>query len=254
MKHLLTIVFYLVCLNNIIAQDWKDFPMQHEMTEVWTPEVPVVETGKLPGDPPSDAIVLFNGEDLSAWDIPENTQWSIGNGTATIVASEEHLKSAAYISTKRKFGDIQLHIEWCTPEQVVGESQKRGNSGILFQGLYEVQILDNYHNRTYKNGQCGSVYKQYAPLVNVCKAPGEWQVYDIIFITPRFNSDGTYFTPPRVTVFQNGVLVQNNVQLRGPVKYIGIPEYYIKPHGDEPIFLQDHGCAVSFRNIWAREL
>lgn len=254
MKQLLAIVFYFICLNNINAQDWKDFPMQHEMTEVWNPVVPVVTPGELSGNPPSDAIILFDGDSLSEWNIPENTQWIINKGVATIVESEDHLKSAAYISTKKKFGDVQLHIEWRTPDKIVGESQKRGNSGILFQGLYEVQILDNYNNRTYSNGQCGSVYKQYAPLANVCRVPGEWQVYDIIYTAPRFNPDGTYFTPPRVTIIQNGVLIQNNVQLRGPVKYVGIPEYYIKTHGDEPIFLQDHGCAVSFRNIWVRKL
>ncbi len=254
MRQLLVAAFLLLCLNSLHAQDWYDFPMRPEMTEIWDPEVPVVTPGALPGDAPSDAILLFGGKDMSEWNIPENTLWVVDRGVVTISTTEEGYKTPAYISTKRDFGDIQLHLEWRTPAKVKGESQKRGNSGVLFQGLYEVQILDNYNNRTYKNGQCGSIYKQFAPLVNVCKAPGEWQVYDIIYTAPRFNADGTFFTPPRVTVIQNGVLVQNNVQLRGPVKYIGIPEYYIKPHGDAPIYLQDHGCAVSFRNIWVREL
>lgn len=254
MKQIFMIAFYFMCINSIMAQSWKDFPMKPEMTEIWDPEVEVVTPGETPADAPSDAIVLFDGTDLSQWDVPENTQWLVDDGIVTIVASEEGLNTPSYISTKKKFEDIQLHIEWRTPEKVEGVSQKRGNSGILFQGLYEVQVLDNYNNRTYKNGQCGSVYKQYAPLVNVCKPPGEWQVYDIIYTAPRFNPDGTYFTPPRVTVLHNGVLVQNNVNIRGPVKFIGIPEYYVKPHGAEPLKLQDHGCAVSFRNIWVREL
>ena len=254
MRQILVAALFFMCLKSIHAQDWYDFPMQHEMTEIWEPEVPVITPGESPGDAPSDAIILFGGKDMSQWDIPAETEWLVDNGVVSISTTDAGYKAPAYISTKRKFGDVQLHIEWRTPFIVAGESQKRGNSGVLFQGLYEIQILDNYHNRTYKNGQCARVYKQYAPLVNVCKAPGEWQVYEIIYTAPRFNADGTFFTPPRVTVIQNGVLVQNNVQVRGPVKYIGIPEYYIKPHGDAPIYLQDHGCAVSFRNIWVREL
>ena len=135
-----------------------------------------------------------------------------------------------------------------------GESEGRGNSGIFLQGVYELQVLDNYNNRTYRNGQAGSIYKQYAPLVNVCKAPGEWQTYDVIYTAPRFNEDSTYFTRPAVTVLQNGVLVQNHVELRGPTEYIGIPEYSVKLHGNGPVILQDHGNPVSFRNIWIREL
>ncbi len=150
------------------------------------------------------------------------------------------------------FEDVQLHIEWRTPSVVVGESQGRGNSGIFFQGLYELQVLDNYNNRTYRNGQAGSIYKQYAPLVNVCRKPGVWQTYDVIFIAPRFEENGTLLTPARVTVFQNGVLVQNNVQLFGPTEYIGIPKY--KKHGPAPLELQDHNNPVSYRNIWIRKL
>ncbi len=125
---------------------------------------------------------------------------------------------------------------------------------MFLQGIYEVQILDNYNNRTYRNGQAGSIYKQHPPLVNACKAPGEWQTYDIIYTAPVFKSDGTYFVPPRITVLHNGVVVQNAAEVRGPTVYIGVPEYFVKPHGKGPISLQDHGDLVSFRNIWIREL
>lgn len=254
MKSLLIAVFLMLSMACLQAQEWTDFPMKPEMTEIWNPEVPVIKPGKTPADAPSDAILLFDGKDLSQWTVPENTVWTVKQGVATIVPSAERLDKPTYIFTKKEFGDVQLHIEWKTPEKAERSSQKRGNSGILFAGLYEVQVLDNFNNRTYRNGQAGSVYKQYAPLVNACKAPGEWQVYDIVYTAPRFNEDGSFFTPPYVTVIHNGALVQNHVAIRGPVKYIGIPEYFIKPHGKAPIYLQDHGCAVSYRNIWAREL
>ena len=152
------------------------------------------------------------------------------------------------------FEDVQLHIEWRTPAEVNPEykSQGRGNSGILLMGKYELQVLDSYNNRTYRNGQAGSMYKQYAPLVNVCKKPGEWQTYDVVFTAPRFKADSTVFTPARVTVFQNGVLVQNNVQLFGTTEYIGLPRYHF--HGPDVLLLQNHGNFVSYRNIWLRKL
>ena len=134
-----------------------------------------------------------------------------------------------------------------------GKSQGRGNSGVFLQGKYEVQVLDSYENRTYRNGQAASIYKQHSPLVNATKKPGEWQTYDIIYTAPRWK-DGEYFTPPKVTVLHNGVLVQNNVEVRGPTVYKGIPEYHVKKHGSGPITLQDHGNPVSYRNIWIREL
>ncbi len=225
--------------------------MKPEMTEIWEPEVPVVKPGETPADAPSDAIVLFDGTDLSSeWTGADGgqPQWTVENGAATVK------KGTGVIKTKRVFGDCQLHIEWRTPSEVVGKSQGRGNSGIFLQGLYELQVLDNYDNRTYRNGQAGSFYKQYAPLVNVCKKPGEWQTYDVIYTAPRYNEDGTYFTPPTATVLQNGVLVQNHVKLRGPTEYIGIPEYFVEPHGPASLVLQDHGNPVSYRNIWIREL
>jgi hypothetical protein len=222
------------------------------MTEIWDPEVKVIQPGVTNSEAPSDAIVLFNGTDVNAeWsDMQGNpTKWIIKDGSLISV------RGAGFIKSKRKFGNCQLHIEWATPTEVSGESQGRGNSGVFLQELYEVQVLDSYNNRTYRNGQAGSLYKQYAPLVNVCKKPGEWQTYDIIYTAPTFGNDSTvYVTPPRVTVLQNGVLVQNNVILRGPTEYIGIPEYFIKKHGPGSIELQDHGNPVAYRNIWIREL
>jgi len=146
-----------------------------------------------------------------------------------------------------------LHVEWRTPSTIEGEGQGRGNSGIFLMGLYELQVLDNYNNRTYANGQAGSIYKQHIPLVNACLKPGEWQEYDIIFTAPLFKEDGSLASPARFTVLQNGVLVQNNVELKGPTVYIGQPAY--KAHAAKlPLSLQDHGNPTSFRNIWVREL
>jgi hypothetical protein len=227
-------------------------PMTPQMTEVWEPEVSVITPGDQPGMPPSDAIVLFDGTDV-------NKEWvdSRGNPTKWIVkdGSLVCVKGSGVVQTKRTFNDFQLHIEWKTPSEVSGDGQGRGNSGVYLQGLYEIQVLDSYNNRTYRQGQAGSLYKQYAPMVNVCRKPGEWQSYDVIYTAPRFGNDSTvYFTPPRVTVIQNGVLIQNNVSLRGPTLYIGIPEYSVKKHGPGPVVLQDHGNPVAFRNIWIREL
>lgn len=233
------------------AQTPERPPMKPEMTEIWEPEVEKVTPGENPMDAPSDAIVLFDGKDLSReWTSQDGgePQWVVEDGAVTVK------RGTGVIKTKRVFEDFQLHIEWRSPSEVVGESQGRGNSGVFLQERYEVQVLDNYDNRTYRNGQAGSLYKQHAPLVNACKAPGEWQTYDIIYTAPRFNDDGTYFTPPMVTVLHNGVLVQNHVKLRGPTEYIGIPEYTVKEHGPGSIVLQDHGNPVSFRNIWIREL
>jgi len=233
-----------------VAQE-ESVEMKPEMTEIWDPEVSIITPGETPADAPSDAIVLFDGVDINReWTSQAGgpVEWVVADGCVTVK------KGTGIIKTKRVFEDFQLHIEWRTPAEVVGESQGRGNSGIFLQGRYELQVLDNYNNRTYRNGQAGSLYKQHAPLVNACKAPGVWQVYDIIYTAPRFNDDGTFFTPPTVTVLQNGVLVQNNVKLRGPTEYIGIPEYSVKKHGADGIQLQDHGNPVSYRNIWIREL
>jgi hypothetical protein len=216
---------------------------------VWQPEPRVIVPGKTSLDAPSDAIVLFDGKNLMEWQ-------SVKGGGAPWRIKEGYMQvnpGTGNIQTKKGFGDCQLHIEWKTPDTARGDGQGRGNSGIFFMGLYELQVLDNYHNRTYSNGQAGSIYKQSMPLVNICRPPGEWQTYDVIFTAPRFNSDSTVRSPARVTVLQNGVLVQNNFSLWGGTEYIGIPVY--KMHADKlPLELQDHGNLVCYRNIWIREL
>jgi len=255
MKNLLIVSLVLFTGTLCFGQEKENrYPaaMKPEMTEIWEPEVRIIQLGEEPGMPPSDAIILFDGNDI-------NREWVDSHGDTTKWIIEDNtmvcVPGSGVIKTRREFTDFQLHIEWRTPAESKGESQGRGNSGVFLQGLYEIQVLDSYNNRTYRNGQAGSLYKQYPPLVNVCKKPGEWQTYDIIYTAPRFGEDNTvYFTPPRVTVFQNGVLIQNNVSLRGPTLYIGMPEYSVKKHGPGPIILQDHGNPVGFRNIWIREL
>ncbi|VAW24333.1 putative multi-domain protein [hydrothermal vent metagenome] len=250
MKTNLLLIAVLFCSFAVFAQKEPE-KMTPGMTEIWDPEVKVIQPGKNIGDAPSDAIVLFDGTNIDKeWTNSKGGEpgWKVADGCVTVV------KGTGIIKTKRTFDNFQLHIEWRTPSEVVGKSQGRGNSGVFLQEIYEVQVLDNYKNRTYRNGQAGSIYKQYAPLVNACKKPGEWQTYDIIYTAPVFAEDGTYAYPPRVTVIHNGVLVQNNVSLRGPTEYIGIPEYSVKPHGAGSIVLQDHGNPVSYKNIWVREL
>jgi hypothetical protein len=250
-KTLLLLCIFCAFAVNAQNQKPEDVKMKPEMTEFWDPEVTLVTPGNQSQDAPSDAIILFDGTSASLtqnWTDSKNQApgWKVADNSVTVV------KGAGIIQTKITFEDVQLHIEWRTPYEVIGESQGRGNSGIKFQGLYELQILDNYANRTYRNGQAGSIYKQYAPLVNVCKKPGVWQTYDVIYTAPRFKDDGSVFTPTRFTVLQNGVLVQNNVQVLGTTEFIGIPKY--KKHGPAPIVLQDHGNPVSYRNIWIRKL
>jgi hypothetical protein len=258
MKKLLfaSLILFFITNPSLRAQQAVLKPVDEKitpgMTEVWDPEVKIIHPGDKPGDAPSDAVVLFNGGDISQeWtdDQGNPSKWIVKDGALFSV------KGAGVIKSKRKFSSFQLHIEWRTPSEVTGESQGRGNSGIFLQEQYEVQVLDSYNNRTYRNGQAGSLYKQYAPLVNVSRKPGEWQTYDIIYTAPTFNNDTvTYYTPPKVIVLQNGVLVQNNVSLRGPTVYIGIPEYFVKKHGPGSLVLQDHGNPVAYRNIWLREL
>lgn len=238
----------LLCVIGVQAQR----PLRQgdpKLTELWEPQPKVVTPGKSAADAPSDAIVLFDGKSTDAWQGRDGNaiKWKVEDGAMTVTAG------AGDIRTKQGFGDCQLHIEWRTPAEVKGESQGRGNSGIFFMGRYELQVLDNYNNKTYANGQAGSMYKQLPPLVNACRPPGEWQTYDIIWTAPRFNEDGSVKSQARITVLHNGVLVQNDRVLLGGTQYIGIANY--EKHGDkEPIILQDHGNPVSYRNIWIRPL
>ena len=211
----------------------------------------IVAPGAQPGDAPADAVVLFDGSDLSQWeaDKPEKgtpTKWRLVNGAL------ESVKGAGYIRTRQSFGDCQIHIEWATPTAVKGDSQGRGNSGIFLMGVYEVQVLDCYNNFTYPDGQAGSVYGQNPPLVNVSRGPGQWQSYDIIFRQPRFQ-DGNLVREGYLTVLHNGALVQDHWVLEGPTGHKRRTE--LKAHAEKaPIKIQDHGNPVRFRNIWIREL
>lgn len=220
-----------------------------KLTELWEPQPKVITPGKTAADAPSDAIVLFNGSNADAWQGRDGgaIKWKVEDGAMTVAAGTGEIR------TKQGFGDCQLHIEWRTPAEVKGSDQGRGNSGIFLMGRYELQVLDNYNNKTYANGQAGGIYKQLPPLVNACRPPGEWQTYDVIFTAPRFYEDGSVKSQARITVIHNGVLVQNDRALWGATQYIGIASY--EKHGDkEPITLQDHGNPVSFRNIWIRPL
>ena len=219
-----------------------------KLTEVWQP-VPRVVTPGSGTAAPSDAIVLFNGEDLSEWQHADGSppKWRIAEDALTVV------RSAGNIQTKRAFGDCQLHIEWRTPAKVEGEGQGRGNSGVFLQGRYEVQVMDSYNNPTYSNGQAASIYKQHIPLVNASRKPGEWQSYNIFFRAPRFAENGKVVTPGYMTVVHNGVLVQDHVELKGTTVNIG-PQSYQKHNLKESVVLQEHGNPVSYRNIWIREL
>lgn len=237
-------VLFFFSLLNCTGQEEID----PKLTEVWEP-VPEIVTPGNGTQPPSDAIILFDGSDLSKWKSEKSSTptWRVADGVMTAVPD------SGGILTKQGFGDCQLHVEFRTPFPAKGEGQDRGNSGVYLQNRYEVQVLDSYDNRTYSNGQAGSIYKQYIPLVNVCRKPGEWQTYDIIFTAPRFNADSSLHTPGFLTVLQNGVLIQNHVELKGTIEYRGQPKY--KMHGEkEPVFLQEHGHLVSYRNIWIREL
>ena len=227
-------------------------------TEVWEPVPPVVTPGQANSDPPSDAIILFDGKNLDQWVSVKDKSpagWKVADGVMTVV------KSAGNIETKRSFKNYQLHLEWRIPTEITGSDQARGNSGLFLastgggDGGYELQILDSYNNKTYVNGQAGSIYKQSIPLANAMRKPGEWQTYDVVWTAPTFNADGTVKTPAYVTAFHNGVLIQNHFELKGETLYIGKPEY--KKYDTAPIKLQSHGDPsppISFRNIWVREL
>jgi hypothetical protein len=207
------------------------------------PEPAVIDPGPV-GGPPSDAIRLFDGASLDAWNGGQN--WTIADGVCWPTGK-------GGLTTKDAFGDVQLHLEFATPAEVKGNGQGRGNSGVYFMGRYEVQVLDSYENQTYFDGQCASIYKQKPPLVNACRKPGEWQTYDILFTAPRFDERGQLLRPAAVTVLHNGVAVHNHFELLGDTAYDRPPSYTAHdPVGQ--IHIQDHGNPVRFRNIWVRPL
>lgn len=224
---------------------------KYSIHDLKRPQPPVVTPGaiSLPVPPPSDAIVLFDGRDLSKWQGSggKAAGWKVENGYM-----EVRPKSGS-IETRQAFGDIQLHVEWAAPAKVEGHGQDRGNSGIFLMQRYEVQVLDSYDNPTYPDGQAAALYGQFPPLVNACKPPGEWQSFDIIFRRPHFDEAGVVVRPARLTLFHNGVLVQDNVALPGPVGHKKRPPYMYHPD-KLPLQLQDHTNPVRFRNIWLREL
>lgn len=215
-------------------------------TEWYTPVPPKVQPGKN-NTPPSDAIVLFDGTNLDQWfnKNGEPAEWRIQDGSLVIVPGK------GSIFTKEFFGDCQLHIEFCSPDPEQHDGQNRGNSGIMLQSRYEVQVLDGDNNPTYVNGMVGSIYKQSAPLVNAYTKNGEWQVYDIYWKAPVFNGEDLV-SPAIITVVLNGIVVQNNYILKGSTPYTGLPKY--TSHGRMPLSLQEHGTATVFRNIWIRNL
>jgi hypothetical protein len=242
----------------LLAQDTSSKPRPQD-TEVWSPEPPVVTPGETASAAPSDAIILFDGHDLDQWVATSDRQspanWIVADGILTVN------KKAGNMETRRTFKDYQLHLEYRIPADIAGSGQERGNSGLFLASTgkgdkgYELQILDSYQNTTYVNGMAASVYKQYAPLANACRKPGEWQTYDVVWTAPRFNEDGTLKSPARLTAFFNGILVQDDVSLQGETLYIGKPAYYA--YDRAPIKLQahpDHSKPMSFRNIWVREL
>ncbi|MGI9541090.1 MAG: 3-keto-disaccharide hydrolase [Flavobacteriaceae bacterium] len=232
--------------------------MKPEETEVWEPEPKVVQPGVFLS-PPSDAIILFDGTDFSKWRSERtkgDVEWTLNPDKSMTVKPGK-----GGIETIDEHGSVQLHIEWKSPTVIKGEGQGRGNSGIFFQRRYEIQVLDSYQNRTYSNGQAGSIYKQYIPLVNAMRPTGEWQVYDIVFNVPEFNDNGDEIKPGSFIVFHNGILIQNSVEIQGTTEYIGRPKKgrnvmpgFLGGDKHRSLMLQDHSDLVSYRNIWMRKL
>ena len=225
-------------------------------TEWYYPQPPKVQPGKAAGQPPADAIILFDGTNLDKWESqrspaerggrPDPAPWKIVNGEMRVAPG------SGGIQTKEFFGDCQLHIEFKSPAPENHHGQNRGNSGVFLQNTYELQVLDGDNNSTYVNGMVGSIYKQSAPMVDAYTKNGEWQVYDIYWKAPVFNGEGELLSPAMITVTLNGIVIQNNYILKGHTPYTGLPRY--TPHGRLPLSLQDHGTEVAFRNIWIRHL
>ena len=275
-KCLVLSLFSLICsvlpAQEGVELDWEEIRKTEpwKASEQWEPVPKKVTPGFLQA-PPSDAIILFDGSDVDAWQNPKYdygarmdqveailrekverpeyspAEWIVKDGTMIVKPG------SGAIETKQAFGDCQLHIEWLAPFDLGKEDQQYSNSGVFLMGLYEIQVLNSYENSTYANGQAGSLYKQHPPLVNASRPPGEWQVYDIIFNAPRFDDDGKLLRPATMTALHNGILIQNNSELQGPNVYIG-ESHYIKHPEKMPLLLQDHGDKVRFRNIWIREL
>jgi len=259
MKHKKLLSAYFLFIHALVVCGQESDADKSKKTEIWSPIPKIVTPSNRLGEPPSDAIILFDGKNLDQWlsknDTTKSAQWIVEDGVLTVK------KGTGNIRTRQNFLDYQLHVEWSVPKNITGSSQARGNSGVFLAAWgngehgYEVQVLDSYKNETYVNGQAGSIYKQSIPLSNPTLPPGEWNVYDIAWTAPRFNDDGSVKSPGMVTVFFNGILVQNHTVIKGETKWIGQPEY--QKHGALPIMLQDHGDpspAISFRNIWVRPL
>jgi hypothetical protein len=254
MKRIITVpcysLFVLLCASGVQAQNdttWKVHDLSRPLPPIVAPGSS--STQDAPGKAPSDAIVLFDGTDLSQWFAVDGSpaKWKVTNGYFEVVPK------TGYIHTKKSFGDCQLHVEFAEPVPATGESQDRGNSGVFLMGLYEIQVLDSYDNKTYADGQAAAVYGQYPPLVNASRPPGQWQWYDIVFRAPHFDKAGKVIRPARVTVFHDGVLVQDDVEIRGRTAVGDVPTYVPGPE-KAPLALQDHGNPVRYRNIWIREL
>lgn len=250
MKLLSAVLCGLACAATCAAQvdpKWKVHDKDRPLPRVVTPGT--ASTQEATGKAPADAVVLFDGKDLSRWAHKDGSaaKWKVENGYFEVVPK------TGEIHTREAFGDCQLHVEFAEPVPPKGESQERGNSGVFLMGLYEIQVLDSYENRTYADGQASAVYGQYPPLVNASRPPGQWQTYTIIFHGPRFAQDGTLTRPARVTVLHNGVLVQDDVELTGPTAHGERPPYKATPE-KLPLALQDHGNPVRYRNVWIRSL
>jgi hypothetical protein len=246
MKSLFAVLAGTVLATAALGQPLQEIPPLPDPKT----DPPVVTPGKTDREPPSDAIVLFDGTDLSQWKSARDggePKWRVQDGYVEVVP-----KTGSIVTTQA-FGDCQLHIEWASPAVVEGEGQGRGNSGVFLMGRYEIQVLDSYDNKTYAHGQAAAIYKQYAPLVNASRKPGAWQSYDVVFHAPRFDADGRVVDRARLTVFHNGVLVQNGAELLGDTPN-DRPALYIAHPPKAPLSLQNHGDTVRYRNIWIRPL
>ncbi len=245
-------VLHVIWITGVsVSISFAQAPRTWKVHDMSRPRPPVVQVPdlSLPVPPPSDAVVLFDGNDLSHWRGTDGgpAKWTVQDGYFATLAG------TGYIHTQEAFGDVQLHIEWATPALPKGDGQGRGNSGVFLMGMYEIQVLDSYQNQTYADGQAAAVYAEYPPMYNASRPPGEWQSYDIFFRRPRFDVKGSLLRPARLTLLHNGILVQDNVELTGPNSWLTNAPY--KAHADRlPLSLQDHSNPVRFRNIWARDL